>query len=311
MANQNAKQVLVNELHKPARKNYIRRKMVMKGVDDLWQIDLVEMNKYSNKNKGYNYILTIICVFSKYAWAVPVKHKTGKEVTSAMASVFKQGRIPRNIQSDMGKEFFNSEFTALMKRHNINHYHTFTTMKSFICERFNRTLKGLMWKEFSMQGNYKWLQLLPRLLQKYNNTIHSTINMKPVDVNSKNAKNIMETVYRVKPVASKPPKFKVNDKVRISKSKALFAKGYTPNWSNELFKIVKVQRTKPTTYLLKDYLDQPVLGAFYEQELQKTKVDEIYLVEKILKRRGDQLFVKFLGFDNKHNAWINKNEVTK
>jgi Integrase core domain len=309
MANHNAKQTLVNELHKPARKNYPRRKMVMKGLDDLWQIDLVEMNKYSKDNKGYNYILTIICVFSKYAWAVPVKHKTGKEVTSAMANVFKEGRIPRNIQSDMGKEFYNSEFSALMKRHNINHYSTYTTMKSFICERFNRTLKNFMWKQFSMQGNYKWLNLLPKLLTKYNHSVHRTIKMKPIHVNSKNEKKLLETVYRVPPTETKIQKFKVNDRVRVSKSKALFAKGYEPNWSNELFKIVKVQKTRPTTYLLKDYLDQPVLGAFYQEELQKTKVDEIYLVEKVIKRRGNKIFVKFLGFDDSHNAWINENDV--
>jgi Integrase core domain len=311
MVKNNVKRTIVNELHKPARKKYPRRQMVMKGIDDLWQIDLVEMHKFSKLNQGCNYILTIICVFSKYAWAVPVKRKTGVAVTAAMENIFKQGRVPRNIQSDMGKEFFNSEFSALMKRNNINHYSTYTTMKAFICERFNRTLKNNMWKTFSLQGNYKWLTMLPNLLKLYNNTIHSTIRMKPSDVNKKCEKVLLETVYKIKSKHIKASKFKLNDRVRISKAKSEFGKGYTQNWSNELFKIIKVQKTNPVTYLLQDYLDQPVLGGFYEQELQKTKVDEMYLIEKIVKKSGNKLFVKFLGFDENHNAWVNKKDVLK
>jgi Integrase core domain len=305
------KNILVNELHKPARKNYPRRKMVMKGIDDLWQIDLVEMQKFSRSNSGFNYILTIICVFSKFAWAVPVKRKTAADVTEALRSVLKQGRVPKMIQSDRGKEFYNSKFSALMKEYKIKHYSTYSTMKAFICERFNRTLKSMMWKKFSLQGSYKWLQLLPALLHDYNNSFHRTIRMKPIDVKPDVEKRLLQTVYKIEPGCKKPPKFKVNDRVRISKVKSEFAKGYEQNWSNEIFKIVNVQKTNPTTYLLHDYLDQPVLGGFYEHELQKTDVDEIYLIEKILKRSGNKMYVKFIGFDNSHNAWISSKDIVK
>jgi hypothetical protein len=312
MSGEQVKTKIVNELHKPARKKFPRRSMVMKGIDDLWQIDLVEMHKFSKSNSGFNYILTVICVFSKFAWAVPVKRKTGAAVTAAISSIFKQGRIPKSIHSDMGREFYNSHFSALMKSHNINHYSTYSTMKAFICERFNRTLKNLMWKQFSLQGHYKWLDMLPKLLKLYNGSFHRTVKMKPCDIVSKDIeKHLLDTVYKIKPQNSKAAKFKLNDRVRISKAKAEFAKGYTPNWSNEIFKIVKVQKTRPVTYLLHDYLDQPVLGGFYEQELQKTKVDEVYLVEKVIKRSGNKLYVKFLGFDASHNAWINKKDVLK
>jgi transposase InsO family protein len=129
MDGEEVKNILVNELHKPARKNYPRRKMIMKAIDDLWQIDLVEMQKFSKINKGYKYILTIICVFSKFAWAVPVKRKTAVDVTAALRSVFKQGRVPKMIQSDRGKEFYNSHFSSLMKEYDINHYSTYSNMK--------------------------------------------------------------------------------------------------------------------------------------------------------------------------------------
>lgn len=305
------KKEIVSELHKPARKNFPRRKVVMKGIDNLWQIDLVEMNKFSKSNKGFNYLLTVICVFSKFAWAVPVKRKTGKDVTSAMNKIFKLGRIPKKIQSDMGKEFYNSEFQHLMKRYNIHHYSTYSIMKASICERFNRTLKSLMWKEFSLQGNYKWLHMLQKLVDKYNNTVHRTIKLKPKDVNKTNEIFLLNTIFKIEPLKNKKFKFKVGDRVRISKNKTIFDKGYTQNWSNEIFKVIKVQKTRPPTYLLCDYLDQPVLGGFYEHELQKTKVDEIYLIEKIIKKSGNKMFVKFLGFDNKHNAWVEKDSIIK
>uniref|UniRef100_A0ABD2WG23 Chromo domain-containing protein n=1 Tax=Trichogramma kaykai TaxID=54128 RepID=A0ABD2WG23_9HYME len=102
------------------------------------------------------------------------------------------------------------------------------------------------------------------------------------------------------------PKFKIGDQVRISKNKNLFEKSYTPGWSAEVFTIVKASKTYPYTYLLKDYQDQPISGGFYEQELMRTKYPDLYLVEKIIKKKGNQLFVKWLGFDDTHNSWINK-----
>ena len=90
----------------------------------------------------------------------------------------------------------------------------------------------------------------------------------------------------------------------MSKVKQVFEKGYTPNWSTEIFTVSKVVKTNPVTYHLKDYQDKPITGGFYEEELSKTKYPHIYLVEKVLKRRGKQAYVKWLGFDKSHNSWI-------
>ena len=299
---------LVEELHKPARRNYTRRSFDVRGLDETWQADLVEMIPYAQDNKGYRYLLTIIDIFSKYAWAVPVKRKTGKNVSEAMKSVLVKGRVPKNLHTDRGKEFYNTDFQKLMNTHKIKLYSTYSNLKASICERFNRTLKSAMWKKFSLRGNYKWLDILPDLLTAYNNRKHRTIGVKPKDVTASNEADILRKFAR-KITNKIKLKFKIGDKVRVSKAKAVFDKGYTPNWSTEIFTIVRIAATSPPTYHLKDYQDQPVSGGFYEQELLKAKYPDIYLVEKVIKKKGSKIYVKWLGFDNSHNSWIDKKDM--
>lgn len=305
------KQDVVNELHKPARKNFKRRKTIVKGLSDLWAADLVEMIPYASTNRGFKYILVVINVFSKYVWCEPVKRKNAKEVTLAMEKILRRCKqIPKNLHTDMGREFYNREFKALTKKWNINHYSTYSNIKASVVERVNRTLKTRMWKQFSFQGNYKWLDILQNIVSNYNNTIHSTIGIKPKEVNKKNEKYLLENIYSdIKMVDPKKPKFKLKDKVRISKQREAFTKGYTPNWSNEIFTIFKIRQTNPTTYILEDEAGNQISGGFYEYELQKVKHPNIFLVEKILRRKGTKLFVKWLGMGKKHNSWISKNQI--
>lgn len=308
----NTKRDVVNELHAPARKNFKRRHVLLKGLHDLFQADLVEMRPYSKENKGYNYILMVINAFSKYAWAWPLKSKSATEVTTAMEKILLENpkNIPKNLQTDNGKEFYNGQFKNLMLNYGINHYSTYSNLKSSIVERFNRTLKEKMWKEFSMQGNYKWLDLLPKLIKQYNNTKHSTLNMKPSSVNSKNAKSILTNIYnRPKVFKLEKIKFKINDPVRISKYRHAFAKNYTPNWTNEIFRIYQVQNTNPPTYKIKDSSGEVISGGFYQEELQKVKHPEIYLIERILKKKGNKILVKWLGLPKSENSWILKTKL--
>lgn len=305
------KREIVNELHKQARKNFVRRRVVMKGIDDLWQADLVEMGSYVNFNSGYRYLLTVIDTFSKKAWVEAIKNKTAQSVVKAMQKVFNQSsRKPKNLQTDDGKEFFNNNFSQLMQTNHINHYSTYSTLKASIIERFNRTLKGKMWKEFSFRGNYKWIDIYKNLVNIYNNTFHRTIKMSPNDVNSLNEKSLLDSVYNNLKVF-KRPKFKINDNVRISKYKQHFEKGYTPNWTTEIFTVKSIKNTNPNTYILKDYQGRDIEGGFYEYELSKTKFPHTYLVEKVIRRRGNRLYVKWLGFSSEHNSWINANNISQ
>lgn len=300
------KEEVVEELHKPARKNFKRRRVIIKGLNDLFQADLVEMIPYARMNKGYRYILVVINAFSKYVWAYPIKRKSSEAVAEAMKKLLSSIKVtPKNLQTDMGKEFYNKEFQNLMTKFDINHYSSYSNLKSSIVERCNRTLKNMMWKQFSLQGSYKWLDLLPKIVKRYNSTKHSTTGYRPDAVNKSNARDILERAFsHTKTVDPKPQKFHLGDHVRISKYRAAFAKGYTPSWSNEIFKIAKVRLTNPTTYILEDDTRQHIKGAFYEYELQKTKHPDTFLVEKVIRKKGNQLFVKWLGFDNTHNSWI-------
>lgn len=304
------KQKIAFELHKPARKNFIRRAFKVIGINETLQIDLIDMQKYAKENKGNKYILTLIDVFSKKAYAVPLKNKTGNIVTQGIKKILPAG--VKNIQSDFGKEFFNTHFQNLMKQLNINHYHTFSIIKAGVVERFQRSLKTWMFREFSAQGNYKWLDLLPKLIDKYNEKVHRSTGFKPNDVNIKNSKlvhkNLLKSVASNK-LQNKKAKFKIGDVVRISKFKHVFSKGFNQNWTAELFVIVEVKNTKPITYILKDQKGNIIHGGFYEQELLKTNFKDMYLIEKVIKKQNDLLYVKWLGFPSSDNSWISKKDI--
>lgn len=301
---------VVNEIHRSARVNFQRRRVIMKDIDDLWQADLIDMQKVSKENNGYNYILVVIDTFSKYAWAYPLKRKSKLDVCNAFTNLFKKGRIPKNLQTDFGTEFYNDELKKLLVKQNIRHYSTFSVKKASIAERLIRTLKMKLYKSFSLKGNYKWYDgTLNNVVHEYNNTYHRTIGLKPVKVNKTNAKTILLRYANESNKIIKEKKFQVGDFVRISKYKGIFEKGYTPNWSAEIFQIIKVQLTYPPTYLLEDVRKRPILGAFYEQELLKTKHPNIYLIEKVLKKKGNKIFVKWLGLPPSENSWISKSDV--
>lgn len=303
---------LVNELHRQARKNFIRRKTVMKGINDTLQADLVEMIPYSSQNNGMKYILTVINIFSKKAYARALKNKSKNEVAAAMESILNSLNHPiKHIHVDNGKEFYNDTVQRMLQRRNINLFSTYSTKKAYIVERFNRTLKEKMWKKFSYQGSYKWVKILPKLLEEYNSARHRTLEMCPNAVNKENEQEILNTVYNYKSIISEKskPKFKIGDKVRLSKYKHIFEKGYTPNWTTEIFSIKKINYTDPITYQLIDYLDNEIKGGVYEDELQLAKYPNLYLVEKIVRKRGNLLYVKWLGFNSTHNSWIDKRNM--
>lgn len=302
------KRGIVEELHKPARKNFARRHVAIFEKDNTWQVDLVDMTAHAKVNKNYKFILTVIDVTSKRAYARALKSKNAQDVTKAFKDIFNEGTVPKFIQGDMGKEFLNKDVSTLFKKHGIHFYSTFSHLKSSIIERFNRSLKTWMFKEFSFRGTYQWIDILQSLIKDYNHRYHRSIGMKPSEVTSENEDEARRHIYKTRNKAKKRKKnrFKVGDRVRVSRYKHVFEKGYVPNWTTEIFTIAAVKPTTPVTYHLEDYQKNPILGGFYEEELQKTKFPDTYLVEKVLKRRGNRIFVKWLGFDSSHNSWINK-----
>ncbi|KAL9959303.1 hypothetical protein ACROYT_G032616 [Oculina patagonica] len=179
--------------------------------------------------------------------------------------------------------------------------------KAVVIERFNKTLKNKMYKQFTVQGNTQYLDMLPKLIKEYNNTKHSSIKMSPTEASKKKNEGIVYfNLYGDMEQVSSKPKFKVGDKVRISKYKRIvFDKGYTPNWSEEIFKINKIQYTNPITYKLKDLRDEEIQGSFYEPELLKAKQD-VFRIDKVIRRdyKKKQALVKWKGYSDDFNSWI-------
>ena len=312
MGNNFTMQDLSNELNKPVINKFERKKVIVNHIDEIHSCDLVDMQKYSRVNKGYKYIFTNIDIFSKYSWSFPLKTKTIKEIKSCFQKIFNE-RKPSYIWSDQESSFFSKEMLQFFKDNNVKIYYTHSDLKAVIIERFNRSLRELMMKEFVKNNNTVWYNILPDLINTYNNRYHQTIKMKPKNVNKLNEKHIKNTVYNYD-ISNKKPKFKINDLVRISlKRRALFDKP-TGNikWSEQIYKIYKINKSNVITYQLKDMNNEIIKGQFYEKELQLTKnTTGEYIIEKILKTNKDKIYVKWRGYDNSFNSWINKNNVTK
>jgi transposase InsO family protein len=294
-------------LHKPVRKKFPRRKTFAKGVNDLFQADLVDMQTMSRSNDSHRYILTCIDVFSKKAYALPLMDKRGPTLATAFEKIFSE-MVPNLLQTDRGTEFLNSSVQAVFKKYNIHHYWSFNDdIKAAVVERFNRTLKTRMYRYFTARHTNRWIDVLPSLIESYNNAFHRTIGMTPNEVTSENAQQIGERMYPLKEMPHW--KFQLGDTVRITVYKNIFVKGYIKNWSEEVYTIVERLVSTPPTYRLKDLSGEEIKGRFYEQEIQKVikTPDDEYIVEKVLKtrRRNGLLehFVKWRGYADKFNSW--------
>ena len=147
-----------------------------------------------------------------------------------------------------------------------------------------------------------YFDVLDHIINKYINTVHRTIKMKPIDITDDSYPQYNEDFIK------KDPKFKVGDHVRISKYKNIFAKGYAPNWSEEVFVVSGIKNTVPWTYVVSDLNDEEITGSFYKKKLQKNN-QEKFRIEKVLKKKGDQLYVKWKGYDNLFNSWIDKKDL--
>ena len=201
-----------------------------------------------------------------------------------------------------------------MSRKNIKLYSTENEEKSSVVERFNRTIKQKMWKMFSANNNTVYFDKIDELLKNYNNSFHRSIQMTPVAASDiKNSNRVFANLYSDEIYKRiKKPKFRIGDRVRISKFKRkLFDKGFTPNWTEEIFIIDEILNTKPVTYRLVDLQGEAVTGSFYEQELQKT-TQEIFRIEKVIRRdKRKRALVKWSGYPDKFNSWISLNELNK
>ena len=296
-------------LHKPVKYKFPRRKVIVGGVGHQWQADLVDVSRLSKHNKGMKFLLTCIDVFSRKAWVIPLKDKSGSTLLKAFQSI--PDSLPMKLQTDKGTEFTNRKVQSWLKDNNV---HFFTTenddIKACLVERFNRTLKSKLWRYFTKNNTLSYLDILQDMVSTYNHTPNRSIGMAPMDVNDKTLGRVWYRLYGDSSMEYKHPQLQTGDTVRISKTRRTFKKGYLPQWTEEIFTISKTQSTKPPTFCLKDWNGDDVKGSFYAQELQKIdKRDNIYRIEEVLKEEKNRIFVKWLGYPDSFNSWIYKKDI--
>ena len=229
---------LADELHKLIIRKFRNRAVYSTLKENIWGADLPDMQLISKFRKGFRFLLCFIDIFSKYAWVVPLKDKEGTSIVNAFQSILKDSnRKPNKIWVDKGSEFYNNSFKKWLQDNDIAMYSTHNEEKSVVAERFIRTLKHKIYKYMTSISKNVYIDKLDDIVNEYNNTYHRTIKMKPIDVKDNAYINIG------KEVNDKDPKLKVGDHVRISKYKNIFANGYTPNWSEEIFVIKKIENS--------------------------------------------------------------------
>ena len=249
--------IFIDEIYsKPPRKNFPTNKIIYNHIDEVWSIDLADMIDYKiSNNKGFRYIFIIIDNFSKYLWAISLKNKHSQTITNEFSNILtKSKRKPLKIESDRGTEFYNSIFQKLLKNKNIHHYSRLTDKGPSIAERVIRTIRNLLKKPVFEKGDADWLSELPSVVKQYNNTIHHSTKMTPIQASKKvNEKEVYSNLRddRVK----RQPKFKLGQLVRTADIKKVFSKGDSTNYSYKLYTITEVIHDTIPSYRI-DYLPE-------------------------------------------------------
>ena len=310
-----SKKVPAITLHKPARKRFPRRKVLVFATGDLFQIDLMDFQSLSKFNNGFKFVIVAIDVFSKFAYAVALKRKTAKEVLRGLKVII-QDIIPKKIQADRGLEFVNKTISQWLKSQNIELYSTYNfDIKACVIERFIRTFKSRLYRYFTEKSTNKYIDVLSKIIDSYNSSFHRSIKMTPKEARKhENEITVCSNLYRKSNISAvNKAKFKLNETVCVSRYPSLFLKSYTENFSREYFYIDSIENTVPHVYKLRDLSGEKVLGTFYEQELQKISVDpkKPFKIQAILAEKNNKVLVKYLGWPSKFNEWIPKRNFKK
>ena len=301
-------------LHRSSRQRFARRKVTVGHEGQQLQADLLDVRNHSRDNDGINYLLTAVDTFSRKGWAIPVRNKTGERVAVALDAILKDNSY-FSLQTDKGKEFYNDPVNRLLKSHGVKLFSTESdNIKASMVERFNKTLRGRIHRSITARQNKRFLHILPDMVGAYNAARHGAIGMAPDDVGPSNRETVHQRLYVKKRPATGEQSLKVGDAVRMASHRGVFKRGYTPNWTRELFVISDVNDdSRPITYELKDLNDEPISGTFYHEELQLVVKPDEYLVEEVLKTRRDkrgkkQYFVRWLGYPDSFNSWVDEDD---
>ena len=263
-----------NELHSKfkqiVKKKFPRRRIVTRFPFELFQADLIEYPKYKYNNKHFVYCLVIIDCFTKFVWIKPMKTKTGDETARAFDSIFKEfDEHPINLMTDSGLEFFNSKVSQVLSSYNITHYkpRTKTLWKASMAERVIQTIKRKVEKYFHLNKTKSWINVIDQIVKNYNKTPHRSHGFKPIDVVEENRDEVYKRLYPNRNI-SVICKLSIGDRVRKIREKTLFEKGYTQNWSDEIYEIADVRQSGGVCwYILKTLAGEELSGIWYYFQL--------------------------------------------
>ena len=234
--------IFINEIYsKGPKRNYTTNKTDVYHIDDTWSLDILDLKDYGpENNRGYRYVLVVIDNFSKFGWITPLKNKNAQTIKDSFENiVISSKRKPNLIESDRGKEFYNNIFQDFLNKNNIKLYSRNSSYGAVFAERFNRTIRDLLKKIVFEHGDANWIDVLPTITKQYNNRIHSSTKLTPIQASLKKNegyvyKNLLDKRKKVK------PKFQINDLVRTADLKKTFSKFDTTNWSYKLYKITEI-----------------------------------------------------------------------
>lgn len=309
---------LTYTLHYPARRKWKRNRIIVSQPNELGQADLCDMRNLSDSNSGYKYILTYIDCFSKIGLAKPLMSKTQKEVASALDQLLKEHWVSR-LQVDKGKEFANKLCKETAAANGTYLFFTLSSdIKASICERWNRTLKAKMYRYFTLNGTRRYINVLSHFVNDYNRSIHRSIQMRPIDVNEKNAKIVFNRLYpgfeterKLREYISRQDtsksKFKTGEVVRKRYYLSPMEHRYLPNYSDRYYVVKAVVKGYPNyKYKLVTYEDNsPLQGTFYEEELESVIVNEhrVEVVDRRKRRGREELLLHYIGYPKQFDSW--------
>ena len=268
MSQKNIK-IFINEIYsKGPKKNYPTNKTDVYQIDDTWSLDILDLKDYGpENNRGYRYVLVIIDNFSKFGWTVPLKNKNAQTIKDSFENILiNSKRKPNLIETDRGKEFYNNIFQDFLNKNNIKLYSRNTSLGAVFAERFNRTIRNLLKRPIFEKGDGNWIDILQTITKQYNNRIHSSTKLAPIQASlRKNEgyvyKNLLDKRKKIK------PKYEIDDLVRTADLKKTFLKSDTTNWSYKLYKIKEIINDTLPSYKIDNLSER-----YNESLLKKTNL---------------------------------------
>ncbi|XP_061190439.1 uncharacterized protein LOC133198352 [Saccostrea echinata] len=303
----------IQQMGYQVRRNFPRNRVVVEGFDSQWEADLMDLSALASDNRGYRYALVTIDVFSRYVCCRAIKQKTASQVLEAFRAILGEGRTPKALRTDKGKEFKNKQFQSFCKENNIHFFTSQNETKCAYVERVIKTVKMKIFRLTSIQKNY--IDHLDDLISSYNHTRHRSLGTSPSDVSKENESEVRLQQYLIRKGKTNKRgayRFKPGDLVRISHLKRKFDREYQQKFTGKIFRIKSRRRRQNIpVYTLEDWDKEPIEGTFYNSELQRVLVDKntSFRIEKILKRKKGQVLVRWLFYSPKFDSLIKASEV--